>query len=173
MCPIYRGTHKILLYRDKQAMPLTDQEISQLVGDWTRKLVLFAHQWTDSADDVVQEVFLKLYRLQTPPGDVVAWLFVAVRNAALNVRRSEMLRARREHSIAEATTNWFEPNLEDQLNVKELLLKLPPALREIVVARIWGELTFEQIADVMETSPATAFRRYNEAIDILRNLMKD
>ena len=153
-------------------MPLTEQEINRLVHDWTRRLVLFAHQWTDSADDVVQEVFLKLYRLQTPPDDAVAWLFKVTRNDALNCRRSETLRTRRENVVASAKPDWFEPNEDDRLDLAEKLRELPGELREIVVARLWGELTFEQIATTTETSMATAYRRYHEAIELLRSRMK-
>ena len=45
---------------------------------------------------------------------------------------------------------------------------MPDELREVLVARIWGGLTFEQIAEVLQTSTSTAFRRYEEAISYLR-----
>ena len=152
-------------------MPLSVQEISDLVP----RLLLFARQWTDCADDAVQEAFLGLFRLQTPPNDEVGWLFTATRNHAVSIHRSETSRTRRENNVASTTPNWFEPTEADQLDgkiVTQELQKLPPELREVVAAKIWGGLTFEQIAISTQTSTATAYRRYNEAIAVLRNRLK-
>ena len=51
----------------------------------------------------------------------------------------------------------------------------PPALdelsnekREVVIARIWGGLTFEEIAEVAEISSSEAHRRYEAALASLR-----
>ena len=46
--------------------------------------------------------------------------------------------------------------------------RLPPAQREILVLKIWGELTFEQIAAQLDLSPNTAASRYRYAITALR-----
>ena len=156
-------------------MPVPMQEISELVRVWTPRLLLFARQWTGSADDAVQEAFLNLYRLRTKPDDAVAWLFKATRNAAISGQRSGTRRKQRESTFALAAPNWFEPTGENRLDaetVTEKLWELPPELREVVIARLWGELTFEQIAATTETSTATAYRRYNEAIAALRRCLK-
>jgi len=152
-------------------MPLTVQEINDLVRTWTPRLVLFARQWTDSVDDVVQEVFLNLYRLPSRPDDVVAWLFKATRNAAISMRRSETRRIQRERVVAKAAPNWFEPNIDNRLDgefVKEKLLELSTELREVIVARLWGGLSFEQIAVLTGSTRETTRRHYNEAVGALR-----
>ena len=73
---------------------LSDQEIADLVSIWIRRLSLFARQWTDSVDDVVQEVFLKLYRLEARPDDIAVWLFKTTRSVAVVSRHSETARGR-------------------------------------------------------------------------------
>jgi RNA polymerase sigma-70 factor (ECF subfamily) len=138
--------------------------------------VLYARQWTDHAEDAVQEAFLgfcRLRRLQTLPNDEVAWLFTATRNRAINVHLSEKRRTQREN--ATVVPNWFEADEDNRLDgetVREKLQELPQELREMVVLRIWGEQTFEQIAEEMQTSIATAYRRYKEAIVMLRAGLK-
>ena len=156
-------------------MPLAVQEICDLAVIWTPRLALFARLWTDSEDDAVQEAFLNLYRLKIRPDDPVAWLFKATRNAAVSISRSEASHARRRKAAAMEQRNWFDQSVENQLDavaVTEKLQELPPELREVVVTRIWGELTFEQIAASMKISAATAYRRYNEAIAELRKRLK-
>jgi RNA polymerase sigma-70 factor (ECF subfamily) len=48
---------------------------------------------------------------------------------------------------------------------------LPVAVRETVVLRVWSELSFEQIAELTETSLSTAHRRYGEGLEMLRAVL--
>src|SRR3954454_262042 len=63
-------------------------------------LVLFARQWTDShadAEDVVQEVFVRFWRVgPASVDDPKAYLFASVKRAALDLRRGRLRRERRE-----------------------------------------------------------------------------
>jgi RNA polymerase sigma-70 factor (ECF subfamily) len=52
----------------------------------------------------------------------------------------------------------------------EKLSRLPDEQREVVVARIWGDLSFEEIARVLEKSQATVWRQYQAALMSLREL---
>ncbi|MBX3422073.1 MAG: sigma-70 family RNA polymerase sigma factor [Pirellulaceae bacterium] len=47
------------------------------------------------------------------------------------------------------------------------LRQLPTQQSEIVVLKIWEELTFQQIADVLEVPPATVASRYRYALEKL------
>jgi RNA polymerase sigma-70 factor (ECF subfamily) len=66
---------------------------------------------------------------------------------------------------------WFEPADDatvDSRAAAEALQSLPEEQREVVVARLWGGLTFQQIAEVVGVSASTACRRYESAIAALR-----
>ncbi len=52
------------------------------------------------------------------------------------------------------------------------LVALTEQEREVVIARVWGGLTFQQIATVMEISTSTAHRRYVESLADLRRRMR-
>ena len=52
------------------------------------------------------------------------------------------------------------------------LERLEPDFREIVVMRIWGELGFAEIADVMDLSVSTAHTKYVSAIKQLRLILE-
>jgi len=56
-----------------------------------RALVLYARQWltVEPAEDVVQEVFVRLLSQRRAPVNVKSWLFRSVRNAAVSRLRSE------------------------------------------------------------------------------------
>lgn len=133
-------------------------------------LELFARQWCDSADDVVQEAVIELARQPQAPDDVVYWLYRVVRNRAVSAARSSRRRRDRETAVSSRAT-WFAPSTEDALDARtaaEAVAELPPDQREVVVARLWGGLTFAEIARLTETSDSTAHRRYEAALAELR-----
>jgi DNA-directed RNA polymerase specialized sigma24 family protein len=73
-----------------------------------------------------------------------------------------------------AATEAFTDDPAEQLLVDEVLksvLQLDDPLREVVTARIWGQLTFEEIGVLCGISTATASRRYRDALEQLRKLM--
>ena len=81
-------------------------------------LVLFAHEWLvrSAAEDVVQDVFVNLLLQRRAPDNLKAWLFIAVRNAAISHARSATRRGNREKRHAVHRPDWFEPRPEDLID---------------------------------------------------------
>ncbi len=153
----------------------------QDVGAWfeteAAPLVLYARQWLDpgSAEDVVQETFMRLLQQPLAPRQVKAWLYRVVRNSAWKRVRSRNRRERREDEAANHTPLWCTPDPGAHLDAQEAeisLRTLPADQREVVTLRIWGGLTFEEIAQVLEVSAATALRKHREALHHLRLRME-
>ena len=113
---------------------------------------------------------MALSRQPKRPDEPLAWLVKVARNKVLQWNRSDQ-RRRQRHTARAIETAWFE-NAEhesiDALDVGEALKKLPTELSEVVTMHLWGQLTFEQIADVVGSSRSTVHRRYADAIQILR-----
>ena len=134
-------------------------------------LELFAAQWTSAPEDCVQEAFIELARQAESPDRVVAWLYRVVRNKAISHARSAGRRRKYEFAAAEQMGTWFEPAVGSNLDAAAAtaaLKELSPHHREVVVARIWGGLSFEQIAELVGASVSTAHRRYGEGLVHLR-----
>ena len=69
---------------------------------------------------------------------------------------------------------WFEANIEgnDRANrLEEAVVQLPSEQREVVVLKIWGGLTFAQIAEQLEVPANTAASRYRYALTKLRETL--
>ena len=150
---------------------ITAGTLAQLVDDHAAALGLFARQWCDCPEDVVQEAFVKLAAARKPPDRPLPWLYRVVRNGALNAARAAKRRRRRESHVAQLRPIWFEPIHEDALDAQAAaaaMQDLPPELREVLVARIWGDLTFEEIGRVTGCRSSTAHRRYTAALEALR-----
>jgi RNA polymerase sigma-70 factor (ECF subfamily) len=153
---------------------ITELELAQLVDELGASLVLFARQWCSCPDDALQEALIELVRKETVPRSLKAWLFRVVRNKAMNLARSERRRSHYESS-ASGPDAWFEPDKGSQIDAEfaaQWIERLPDIQRQIVTARIWGELTFEQIADVVDRPTATVFRLFHEALDTMRQKME-
>ena len=118
----------------------------------------------------MQEAFLEFIEQPASPDKVTAWLFRVVRNRALDRVRSSRRRTNRHLEVAR-NEQWLTVNLDSQLDaatVTDSLKELDTDLREIITARIWGELSFEEIGDLLGTSSSTAHRRYVEGLELLR-----
>ena len=76
--------------------------LGRLVDRHAAALELFARQWCDTPEDVVQEAFVKLASARTPPENPSAWLFRVVRNGALNAAQAARRRRRHESEAAVA-----------------------------------------------------------------------
>jgi RNA polymerase sigma-70 factor (ECF subfamily) len=149
--------------------------LGRLVDEHSAALVLYARQWCSSAEDVVQEAFLKLIAQQPAPTNIVPWLYRVVRNGAVSAARSERRRRRHEAAAAERTPAWFaaaEATALDVAAATASLRALPLEQREVIVAHLWGGLTFEQIAEVAGCSSSTAHRWYAVGLSTLRERLR-
>jgi RNA polymerase sigma-70 factor (ECF subfamily) len=156
---------------DAMMGPLTPESLGRLIDAHAAALELYAAQWTQSPGDVVQETFLQLFRQERLPEATVAWLYRVTRNRAINAARASRWRRHHEAAVADGRRGWFESSDVGELEADEAaqqLGQLPGQQREVIVARLWGGLSFEQIGEVTGTSSSTACRRYQQGIEALR-----
>ena len=154
--------------------------LGHLLDRHAAALGLFARQWCGSPDDVVQEAFLKLAEQDRAPSDPVAWLYRVVRNRAISRGRSDSRRRRHEREAATRRPPWVcdasdRPASEhiDAQAAANALETLPAEDREIIVARLWGGLTFQQIGQLIGASDSSAHRRYTKAIQSLKAALRE
>jgi RNA polymerase sigma factor (sigma-70 family) len=154
-------------------MQMGPHEFANLVDEHSAALILYARQWCDAPEDVVQDAFLKLVVQREPPHEVVPWLYRVVRNGALDLGKTSRRRQQRER-VAARPERWFVEPAVDGLDADvavNALQQLPLDQREAIVARLWGGLSFEEIAAVTDCSASTAFRRFSAGIDALRDAL--
>jgi RNA polymerase sigma-70 factor (ECF subfamily) len=144
--------------------------IEQLYHQHGPALLAYATSILESrcaAQDVLHQVFLKLLsgRVRMPE-EPRPYLFRAVRNVALNYRRA----GARDSTLDDATLRFIPPPGMDgaAVELSRALADLPPDQRQMVVLKIWGELTLREAADLLEISPNTAASRYRYALSKLR-----
>jgi len=153
-------------------MPAMDpMTLGRLYRQHAPALRLYARQWSDSGEDLVQDAFVRLAQQTPAPERVLSWLYRVIRNQALANYRSSARRRNRERARAGA---WFRV-ADDPLDAQEatrLLAELSLEMREVIVAKLWGGLTFAEIAELVGCSLPTAQRRYQAGLTELRERLE-
>ena len=149
---------------------LTAKELVGIVDQRFPALVLYARSWNvDAAEDLVQDAFVRLVEQPKRPENPVGWLYKTIRNAAISKHRQSERQRKHETEATRQKPDWFVPN--DSLLAKEAaekLAELPADRREIVVLRIWNQLSFDEIAELTGTPKTSVFRMYSDALAELR-----
>ena len=133
--------------------------LGNLLDQHAAALELFARQWCDVPEDVVQDAFLKLAaqrgcrttRLPGCSGSSATGPSTRVRPPG-----AEKLRDGRSlgHIALVRADPDERPGAIDPEEAASELQALPIGEREVIVAHLWGGLTFEQIAGVAGCSQA-------------------
>ncbi len=162
--------------------------------EWLREhaaqLLLFARQQSRSqedAEDILQDALIRLARKEASgefQGGQDAWLsyvFASIRRLAVDYgRKTDRRRDREEEAYAESPAAdcfedpWFSCESADE-ELKDLLeaelKKIPAKFAEVIILKVWGEQTFQQIAETLQTSQNTVASRYRYGIDLLRKAL--
>ena len=129
---------------------------------------------------MVQEVFLKAlarsrwwFGLRNPVG----YLYRAARNEALSRLRKRTVRSKAASGLiysAEllAPLEGSLESAEEAARVNAALLGLPVEQREVVVLKVYQNMTFKEIARVTGTSQNTAASRYRYALTKLKEILE-
>ena len=123
-----------------------------------------------AAEDVLQQVFMKLLEQNVIPEEPKPYLFRAVHNGALNLLRSES-----KHVELADIEPWFEAPRQDhaaRIALTVELMRIPEEQRQVLVLHIWGGLSFDEIGTVIAVSANTAASRYRYALQKLRASMQ-
>ncbi len=122
------------------------------------------------AEDIVQDAFIKAYKriaMFEGRSSFRTWLY----QIALNTARNRFRKYSRETSVAEPVEQIVESQEDNRLiaiDVRELLQreigKLPDRQKEALTLRIYEDLSFKEVAEVMDCPYDTAKANYRHAV---------
>jgi RNA polymerase sigma-70 factor (ECF subfamily) len=172
---------------EPRAPELTDQErlaryragdlasFEALYDRYASSLLLYARSLTRNAaqsEDLVQDAFIRLMeydpaRLQGPAKGL---LFATLRNLVTDeYRRAEVDRRVRPVLRLRAKDSVETGNSEE---LSQFLDDLPDEQRETILLKIFGGMTFDEIAEVTGTAAPTVMSRYRYALAKLGQSLK-
>ena len=172
------------------AVPV-QQDWAVWLKEFGPRLFLYARQQSRSeadAEDIMQDALVQLVRAVEGGrfhGDRTKWpsyVYSAIRHLAADRGRRKdtqsrnLQRYRESMEVVEYPSPWLaaaegDSRLREQ--VESLLRTLPADFAEVVVLHIWGEHTFQQIAEMTFTNLSTVTSRYRYAMQALRKKLEE
>ena len=167
-----------------------DSAFKELMDRHVRSVFNFVRQYTktdDEVEDIVQDSFFKAWRhiKRFKPGRPwKPWLFAIARNTALDQIKKRRTSAFSELDNAENDTQFAEtiedaeplaPELFEQAELKgelaEAMASLHPDHRAIMVMHYHEELTFDEIAEIVDRPMNTVKSWHHRALRKIRPLL--
>ena len=162
----------------------------EIVQAFSRRIFNLAYRFTsnpDSAEDLTQEVFIRIYKTldQYDPkqGDLANWLMRLARNLIIDDYRHRQRNP--QNTMADtvddhqyhlrAVGNSAHKEMERRelaAQVQEGINKLAPDLKTCVILRDIEELTYQEIVDVLQIPEGTVKSRINRGRIELAKILK-
>lgn len=148
-------------------------------NDWLGKhgpqLLLFARSQTRceaDAEDLLQEAVVESAgKSEGNPPDLPL-VYATLRRRAIDLARKTDCRTAREEVTTERSEDcWFDDTIEQKETawlIDRAIKNMPEKFREVVMLKIWSELTFAQIAQTLDIPLNTAASRYRYGLEILK-----
>ncbi len=149
--------------------------LDQLLAEsqWVRNLALSLVRDHQTADDVVQEAYLRA--LASPPREATrirAWFRTVVRNVVTSRYRSESRRRRREETVAARPEVESSTELVEQVDQQRFLAaatcELEEPYREVILLRFFRDYSSREIAAQLNIPDSTVRVRISRGLDKLR-----
>jgi RNA polymerase sigma-70 factor (ECF subfamily) len=131
--------------------------------------------------DTLQEIFIRLAQTPRLLDGISAprsYLFRLAHHLVIDRHRRETTRRQYEIQAGKElrpVTN-SEPSSEDDAWLRKTLAvsldALPPEQKAVVLLKVWEDMTFAEIAHVLDISPNTAASRYRYALDKLHDQLR-
>jgi RNA polymerase sigma factor (sigma-70 family) len=134
---------------------------------------------TDEAEDALQEIFIKVYHslesYQISKGAFSTWLYRISVNHCLNRRRrtsrsKETTEAFKEKANAQYPS--FEDRFSDQQILQSALSRLSNKLRTVIVLRYYLDLSYSEIAQILEIPLGTVKSRISTGLKEMQKTSK-
>lgn len=135
----------------------------------------------DTAKDIVQEVFIQLWRnkdsIEFGPA-IKGYLFKATTHLSLNYLQKEKKTQKFSNEIKSqfdesANHNYESVEIKEmEFRIREAIEKLPPKCKAIYLLSRHEGLSYKQIAEHLELSPKTIENQMGIALEKLRNALK-
>ena len=151
-------------------------ELYSLTASRLYRYALAVTQHHQDAEDVLQAAMVRITIHSKGLADAVhpwAYFLRLVRNEALRMSQKQKTRRAREQLTSSEILEREESNTQDlqaadaaeiREFVQAAMKTLPAEQLEIVVLKIWEELTFAEISQILDESPNTVASRYRYAM---------
>ena len=129
---------------------------------------------TDETEDVLQNVFVKIFKLDNeklPTKSHLSWLYSVAKNETINYIKKHS-KEKNYESLYEITDNDTEiEKVLDKEYFNELIENLPPKQQEILSLKIISNLSFREIANILDMKIPAVQWHYYKSLNTLKLLL--
>jgi RNA polymerase sigma-70 factor, ECF subfamily len=153
-------------------------EFSFLYDKYADKIYNFIFYKTfhkETAQDLVSVTFMKalekLDQYDPKKGNFSSWLYRIARNNVIDHYRTKKINLNIDEfwSLSAKSDTEKEVSAKRELNeVREHLKKLSSEQKEIIVMRVWDELSYKEISQILGKSEAACKMMFSRAINSVR-----
>lgn len=140
------------------------------------RFLYFRTSHQETAEDLTSQTFLKaldkIKSFDAEKGTFQAWLYRIAHNLLIDHYRSPRKEVDLDHALNISSDSSPEQDTENVLATeatRKLLDTLPADTQTLVILRIWDELSYAEIAKIMDKSEASLKMQFSRAINVLRS----
>jgi RNA polymerase sigma-70 factor (ECF subfamily) len=162
-----------------------EERFNEIIRDYSERVYYHVRRFVNShedADDLVQEIFLKVWNaLPSFRGEAqtYTWIYRIATNEALNALRREKVRAALRFSSLDEVMErridsdpWFSGDAA-QRALSKAVARLPEKQRQVFIMRWWDELSYEEISAITGTSVGALKASYHIAKEKIQLNLSD
>ena len=129
---------------------------------------------TDETEDVLQNVFVKIFKLDNeklPTKSHLSWLYSVAKNETINYIKKHS-KEKNYESLYEITDNDTEiEKVLDKEYFNKLIENLPPKQQEILSLKIISNLSFREIANILDMKIPAVQWHYYKSLNTIKLLL--
>ena len=160
----------------------TIQDLKEIMNLYTESLIRLAYYYVkdrQAAEDIVQEVFIKLYHHQNKyeeRGELKAFLYKMTANKSKDYLKSWIYRkVQLQNKLSTQASKADVDELvrkDEQTMIGEAILELPLKQREVLIYFYFHEMPISEVAKILSIPESTVKTRLRRGKELLKNKLK-
>ena len=160
---------------------ITSEELKEIMLQYTEPLIRVAYGYVrdlHSAEDIVQDVFIKFYHLQNyeERGELKAYLTRMTVNKSKDYLKSwaykkVLLQQKLVYPASKTNKDSFV-HQDEKTMIGNAILELPLKHREILIYFYFNEMTIPEVAKLLSIPESTVKTRLGRGRELLKNQLK-
>lgn len=154
------------------------EAFGQLYDKYFKKIYSFVYYkigQKETTEDLVSTIFIKaldnVKKFKVDKGTFSSWLYRITRNTVIDYYRTNKQTVDLENVLEPSIENNMSTNLDVSIRlaeVKEKMSQLSEQQQEIIILRVWQQLSYKEIADIMDKSESSCKMAFSRSIKELR-----
>lgn len=173
------GIDSILAERLKQRDEKALAEVYDRYSPALMGVLLKITQDREAAEDILQEVFLKIWRhsesFDEKKGKLFTWMLNIARNSGIDhLRSASQKNSKKNQSLTISVSRSAGSTIQftDAIGLKEVLTRLSPEQQKLIDYLYFQGYTQDEVAKETDTPLGTVKTRARAAINALRSILK-